>query len=164
MPKLRQESDRGRMTWTSNAPVQINVGRDLHIHGSGSAPRHVPTAATPAPRAEFGPGLAFAVSRLCAIVWTLIKAAAWLVVAAVSLTAWTVFGTFALAVWLLGRVGNLLLIGERLCGGGPTQFVYVPSVLQRDGAQVRALESDYDCDIIDTEATTTSTVLARRTQ
>jgi len=162
MTKLSKRGDHAMPGWVSHGPVQINVGRDLHIHHGGGA-QHF-DAPELGERSSAGPGFVFALGRVWAIAWTLIKAAAWLVVALLSLAAWLVFGAIALAVWLLGRVANVVLFVERKLGGAPTQFVYVPSILQRDGAQLRALESDYDSDIIDTESSTPATVLARRTQ
>lgn len=122
--------------WVSHAPVQINVGRDLHIHGGGCGPEFEPDAM---PRREFTPSLAFNVSRVFHITWTLVGVVARLVGALLAVCAWVTFTLLAIGVWLLGRVGDLLRGAEHVCGGAPSRLVYVPSFMPRAEAPMHML-------------------------
>jgi hypothetical protein len=119
--------------WVSNGPVQINVGRDLHKHGGGRGYVEMPDDCV-APRASVGPGLGFALMRVLTVVWTLATVLARLAAVLLAVVAWVTFTALALSVWLLGRIGDLLRGAEAVCGGAPTQLVYVPSFMSRDNA------------------------------
>jgi hypothetical protein len=121
--------------WVSHGPVQINVGRDLHIHG-GCGPAFEPDAM---PRRELAPSLAFNISRVFWVVWSLVEVGVRLVGALLQLAAWVTFTLLALGVWSLGRVGDLLRAAEHVCGGAPTKLVYVPSFMPRAEAPMHML-------------------------
>lgn len=117
--------------WVSHGPVQINVGRDLHIHGGGRGYVEMPDdCAPPRERRSLVPGLVITLFRLGMRIARAIKALAMLVLGLVLVCAWVVFGALALGLWALGRAADLVHFVERTFGGAPTQLVYVPSILQ----------------------------------
>ena len=119
--------------WVSNAPVQINVGRDLHIHGGFGEAQ---STATDCPSHDVGTRVVGAFARVATALWWTAKAVFWLGYGLLSLCAWTTFGAYAIAVWFVGRLGDLLRGVERLHGAGPTHLLYVPSVMRRDDMPV----------------------------
>lgn len=130
------KGDRHMPGWVSNGPVQINVGRDLHIHGGGCGPAFEPDAM---PRRELAPSLVFNVSRVFWVLWTLAEVVVRLVGGLLALAAWITFTLLAIGVWLLGRIGDLLRGAEHVCGGAPTKLVYVPSFMPRAEAPMHQL-------------------------
>lgn len=120
--------------WVSHGNVQINVGRDLHIHGGGRGYVEMPADCAPRERGSLVPGLVITLFRVAVRIARAIKALVMLVLGLVLLCAWLVFGTASVCFWALNRVIDLLkwTLGglERRLGGAPTQLVYVPSILQ----------------------------------
>lgn len=116
--------------WVSNGPVQINVGRDLHIHGGGRGYAELADDCAPRERRSLVPGLAITLFRVSMRLFKAAKALVMLVLGLVLVCAWVVFGALALGLWALGRAADLVHFVERTFGGAPTQLVYVPSILQ----------------------------------
>lgn len=116
--------------WVSNGNVQINVGRDLHIHGGGRGYVDMPDDCAPRERSSLVPGLAITLFRVSMRLFKAAKALVMLALGLVLVCAWVVFGTGALALWALGRIADIVHFVERTFGGAPTQLVYVPSILQ----------------------------------
>ena len=128
-------------------PVQINVGRDLHIHCG--AVFDVPDDCVPH-RRDFGSGFVTPLSRIwsaigcvVAALWFLAQALFWLGVGGLLLTMWIVFGSLAIACWVLGRTANAVLFVESKLGGAPTHFVRVPSFLQPQHGALPQLAADH---------------------
>lgn len=124
-------------SWTSSAPVQINVARDLHIHGGGTTSTFdVPDDCEGSHASQ---GFAVDLRRFLRRSWSAVRlfaAAVWFVVRVIF---WAVVGTLVLCVvlpalvlslglWLLGRLAALLLVLECKLGGGPTQLAYAPTL------------------------------------
>lgn len=100
--------------WVSRGPVQINVARDLHIHG-GAADVY------DAPRVHgAGPQWGALLGTLAYNGWRLVIALVLLAVL-VGVTA------VALGVWILGRFANGVLIVENALGGAPTRIIAAPA-------------------------------------
>lgn len=117
--------------WVSNGPVQINVARDLHIHGGGSA---LPRDVSP-PRVGHGDTLMRGLGVLLYNGWRLGVALGSVVIALV------VFGG-SLCVWGLGRFGDILRMSESALGGAPNRLVFssVPMRMLGAGSEVNELE------------------------
>ena len=120
------------LTWVSRGPVQINVGRDFHLHGAAAAASDVPDGCV-LPRANAAPGFVAAMVHLGSAVklfvsagWFLTKVAFWVLVGLLVLCVVLPAMALALSLWLLARIAELPLFLERRLGGGPLQLVYVP--------------------------------------
>lgn len=135
--------------WVSHGNVQINVGRDLHIHGGASFEPDY------APQHDVGTRVVGAFARVGTALWWTLKATYYLAYGLLSLAAWLTFSALAIALWVVGRIGDLLRGAESLAGGAPGHLIYVPSVLQRNEVlpaltagdrinEVRSLKGDYD--------------------
>jgi hypothetical protein len=117
--------------------VQINVGRDLHIHGGGDA------FATPR-----APGNS---SQLWAVAGMLLYNGGRLALGLALLGVIVVVAAGAIALWALARVANMVLIVEHALGGAPTRIIAAPARMlpmlgvgdhiEFDG--LNQLESDY---------------------
>jgi hypothetical protein len=131
--------------WVSNAPVQINVGRDLHIHGGGSA---LPCDVSP-PRVGHGDTLMRGLGVLLYNAW---RAA----VAILSLCLLLADYALALALWATTRFVDgaqiVLRATERARGGAPNRLGLssIPLRMLGAGSEVNELEglnqleSDYE--------------------
>lgn len=111
--------------WVSHGPVQINVGRDLHIHGGASFEQ-------PEVSHDVGTRVVGAAARVGTALWWTLKATYYLAYGLLSLAAWLTFSALAIALWVIGRIGDLLRGAESLAGGAPGRLIYVPSVMQRN--------------------------------
>jgi hypothetical protein len=145
--------------WVSNGPVQINVGRDLHIHGGCGGHAALPDDIAP-PHHDYAPGIVYAIGRVCAALWTVATAFAVIVKWAMLASAWVTFTVLAGAFWLVCRTFDVLHWAlrrtESIAGGGPTQLVYVPSFMPQptmhqlgpgnpaELADLKQLETEYD--------------------
>jgi hypothetical protein len=152
------------MNWVSNAPVQINVGRDLHIYG-GAAAVDMPSDRMPpcsGPTAAQRDRLWLSIRLFAAAAWFLAKCSFWLAVAVVVLVPLTAAMLLSFGIWLLGRGAELLLWIERRCGGGPTQLAYLPALPHRDppplpDAKLGPHSSDaLDVELLSTRASSTA--------
>jgi hypothetical protein len=123
--------------WVSNAPVQINVGRDLHIHGCGGRAELPDDVALP--RASVGPGLGFSIIRVGVALWSIVEVLCRVAATLLMLAAWVTFSALAFALWSLGRVADIVLYVEHSLGGAPRQLVYVPSFMPRAEAPMHML-------------------------
>jgi hypothetical protein len=138
---MSKPSQVATLSWVSNAPVQINVGRDLNIYG-GAATVDMPSDSVPpcsAPAAAPWSRLWLGIRLCAAAAWFFAKWSFWLAVAVVVLVPLTAAMLLSLGIWLLGRGAELLLWIERRCGGGPTQLAYLPA-LPRDTSRLPAGE------------------------
>jgi len=123
--------------WVSHGNVQINVARDLHIHGGCAGHAALPDDVAP-PRTSVGPGLGFALMRLVIALWSLVTALYRFVCRTLLVIAWLTFGSLSVSFWALNRTAEILRAVlsllphlERDLGGGRAQLVYVPSFLAR---------------------------------
>lgn len=127
------------MTWTSHGPVQINVARDLHIHG-GAMPD------------DCRPRVHGAGPQWGALLGTLAYNGWRLVLGLVLLCILLVVTVAAIGFYLLARVANGVLFVEQALGGAPTRIIAAPARMlpmlgvgdhidELDG--LNQLESDY---------------------
>jgi hypothetical protein len=115
------------MTWTSHGPVQINVGRDLHIHGGHVQQDDVPRVHGAGP--QWG-----------ALLGMLAYNGMRLAVGVLLLGVLLVVTVGAIGFYLLARVANGVLFVEQALGGAPTRIIAAPA---RMLPMLGHLESDY---------------------
>jgi len=98
--------------WVSNGPVQINVARDLHIHGG-----HVQDV----PRVHgAGPQWGAILGTVAYNGWRLVLGLALLCILLVVTVG-------AIGFYLLARVANAVLFVEQALGGAPTRIIAAPA-------------------------------------
>lgn len=156
------------MNWVSNAPVQVNVGRDLHIHcGTTSTVIDTPDDCVLPPRTA-GSGFVAAGRRLWSVAklfavaaWFLAKVIFWIVVAGLVGGVVLPAAALALSLWILARVADLLLWVERSLGGGPTQLAYLPTLASH---RVSLMGEGGELDSVEMRQLAPGTARIRRTQ
>jgi hypothetical protein len=170
MQAVREENHGRRMTklskrdhampgWVSNGNVQINVARDLHIHGGARSIVDMPCDVAPSRGDSDSSGW-----------WTAAKIIGILLAAAIAIPillsgavlAGVLFAGVCLlgfcgvvGIWLVCRLFEGCLWAEKMAGGGRTRLVYAPSFMRPDNMPrlgsgklnelegLNQLESDY---------------------
>ena len=125
------------MTWVSKGPVQINVGRDLHIHGGGCGSA-APSCNAPQSSGSSGngEGLWFAAKVLAVavaiVVGVPIVLAGGLLLLCFALGFLLAGLALDIGIWTLCRgttgLAIVLLRVEEAIGGGPKRLVFTPSI------------------------------------
>jgi hypothetical protein len=121
--------------WVSNGPVQINVGRDLHIHGCGGRAELPDDIAPPSGRSGWSLAKIIGVVIAVAVCVPIALAGAALAATVIAAICTTALGA-VIVLWIVGRSAELLLLLEDALGGGRWRLAIVSSLMGQSQVEV----------------------------